>query len=289
MANNYSLDEEFYDDGGNLRVDFVWGNVPPKPVTVGPNYPMDTRWGSVSPEWNNSANWHDGGYSMANSWEYVQKGHASVNEINEWMGNPVGDFDFPTYDGKKNYWFGYSDDNLFLGDYLDITQGNHEMYMGSWNNFPKHTPNVGWDGMYKYFSSRNQSAVGKHYSLHLENLRKIGVPEQYLKPMTFSGGAHEYDYEGGTPNWDGVIIWEYQAPETVLPGKHFNGSDWLASEVNNQVKYVSDIPISYSDKPIVNPADYIADVELGYPGIIDYMCVVVQTEDPNKDTFTWWD
>lgn len=323
MAYEYDVNPYFYDDRGNARVDFVWGNMPPKPNRVGGwQASGGNRWGLDTPWWN--YNWGEFWYPHITGYEYLEGGHAKLSEWNEFF-NGEGDYSSPNYDGKTSSYFGFDQDGLRPGDYLNPFLGDHVNYFvdynsespddinRGWNAFPQHEPNTGWQ--YGQNSLASYGTQGIDYRTYLDQLKNWGVPEQLLKPMTFSGGSGPYDYEGGTPNYDGVVIWRYMDPETVLPGKHWDGSDWLAKEVNGQTQYTTYYlpkfqigtltgpdPITGDPVPVASVSEWfektLAYVEthpedrasyLGWNMLSWFGVVVVQTEDPTKDTYSWWD
>ena len=236
-----------FDDAGNERIDFAWGNMP-----LQPNHDYDE---DIDLRLNIAAYPGDG---FAEAILYHQ------------------------------------DNGVRPSNMLDGV-GNHVIALRQWSNFP----NVAQDGVTgptltvdwwlpEVPATEFPDIVGLPVEDAIKQLREVGVAENFLQDALTT---NEDPYQGGPWNVNsGVIIWHYLAPDTVI-GQHWDGSDWLASEAEGLVEYAASYPAEqtaitsyYEGDGFVsssNPAD-----EIAFPDWLTFS--VIQTTDPNKNSWSWW-
>lgn len=215
-----------YDNNGNVRVDFAWGNMPPQP--------NDDRYGS------------------------------------QWLGDGESEYYFKGHDGL----YVYSQD-------LD-TAGWHEQLLKGRGNFPDFDPTVSqytvgdgewWNADYNGKPMfRIPNIIGKTKEEAFEDFRQCGVAEELLTDLLTDA---EDPYTAGA--WvEGIVLYRYMDPLEPI-GQHWDGSPWLAGESNGKVMYTSWWPDA------LVPVGPEGGDE---PGFLEF--VVLQTEDPTKDSWSWW-
>jgi len=242
-----------WDSGGNAQVDFVWGGMPPQP-----NW---ERSGVVNP-----------GNGEA---EYFLNGHATAVEWDN-LGYYPADFLHPSH-------------NLDASD----SQANALRW---WNAYPDYTPNVGNTLFVDFWVNGIPGAEfpnisGKTLAAALQDLRAIGVAENFLQDAKTDA---ENPYATG--NWltdSGVVFYRYYAPDDEI-GTHWDGSPWLASECEGKVFLTSTFPNCwigitsyYADGGDYFSSSDPAQAGLTLPWWLSF--VVIQTTDPTKNSYEWWD
>ena len=237
------------DDGGNSRIDFVWGNMP-----LQPNHNDDdsARWG-MSP--------------------------------------------YPG-DGYAEYWFTpeaalvrqAEDENI--SNQLQAID-SHVIGLRHWNDYPNNAENEGytltvdwWDVVPAY---QYPNIVGLPVAEAVKQLTECGVNPGLLVDAKFDAPTqYEYiGYDGETyynlvnaPGQDnpGVIFYRYYEPNDVI-GTHWDGRPWYAHESEGMV-----LDTDYYPSEKVPVGEY-------EPNYFSYWhsFVVVNTTDPTKDSYQWWD
>jgi hypothetical protein len=244
------------DDRGNPQIDFVWGNFP-----MQPNYDYDTetyiRQGQYYAPGNGEA-------------EYYYDGHATAAE---W--------------GDTAY---FPADYLKPSAYLD-GKDSHNIYLRQWNAFPTSNPDTGFNLTVNWWevtpAMEMPNLYGKTVEEAFASLRNCGVAENFLQDRLSDA---ENPYNSGTWLKDsGILIWRYLDPNYVI-GTHWDGSDWLASEVNGKITEMSSYPRemtaigSYNEDGVTTSDP--TDPTMYEPGWLTI--VAVQTTDPDKNSWNWW-
>lgn len=250
------------DSAGNARIDFVWGNMP-----LQPNYDYDEmrtyRWGqSIRPGDGES--------------EFYNDGHATAAE-----------YDFRPY---------YNADYLFPSLFLD-GEDNHPTALRKWSGYPNSDPGEGFELTVDWWEVTPAMQMPNLYSKTVEealaSLRNVGVAENFLGDFLTNATDPYALGEGIDSGWlkdSGIVIWKYLSPETVI-GTHWDGSDWLASEADGLVVEMQSWPGaytavgSYEDDGNTTTTDP-TDPNLRSPYWLNF--VVLQTTDPNKNSWSWW-
>lgn len=243
------------DDLGNQRIDFVWGNMPLKS-----NY-------DDSEEVNYRAPWEE--YPGDGEGEYFMKGH---------------------YDGT------------FPSIYLDA-KDSHVVALRNWKGFPDVITDgdSGFQRTVDWWES-NQPAyqfpniVGKTEAEAIKSLIECGVNPALLVPAEFDAPEElryiGYDPESGYFNIlnapgagnPAVIFYRYYEPGTVI-GTHWDGRPWLAEESEGVVAYTN----SWLGET-VPVGDSMTSEDPEVTGGLSWWhtFVVIQTTDPLKDSYIWW-
>jgi hypothetical protein len=244
------------DDRGNARVDFVYGNVP-----MQPNFDLD-----VQNEYR-EGRWIAPGDGEG---EYYVDGHATASE---W--------------GQPDY---FPLDHLKPSQYLDGSD-SHNIDLREWNGFPASNPNTGFNNEVNWWdvtpAMQMPNLYGKTVEDALASYRNLGVAENFLGDW-LTDATNPYD----SGNWlrnSGVVIWRYLAPDYQI-GTHWDGSPWLASEVDGKIAYVNENPGysvavgSYNSSDITTSDP--TDPTLYAPWWLS-ICAI-QTTDPTKNSWDWW-
>lgn len=251
------------DSGGNAQIDFVWGNLP-----MQPNYDFDEM---VT---------YRRGYSYRpgdGEGEYYTEGHATVSDWND-----------PSY---------FPADYLFPSQFLD-GKGNHPIALRKWSGYPGNDANQSFELTVDWWEVTPAMIYPNINGLTLESAlqtyRNLGIAENFLGDFLTNNSENPYNYgEGNDNGWlknSGVVIWKYLAPDTVI-GQHWDGSDWLASEADGLVIETQQwsgnwVPVgSYEDDGGTTTSDP-TNPYLRHPYWLDF--VVLQTTDPNKNSWNWW-
>lgn len=244
------------DDRGNPQIDFVWGNVP-----MQPNYDYDNelyiRQGQYYVPGNGEA-------------EYYLEGHATAAE--------------------------WGDTAYFPSDYLKPAQfldgkDSHNMSLRQWNAFPASNPDTGFNLTVNWWdvtpAMEMPNLYGKTVEEAFASLRNCGVAETFLQDR-LSDAENPYDY-GTWLKDSGILIWRYLEPDHVI-GTHWDGSDWLASEVDGKITEMNQRPRNVIAVGSYNDANETTsdptDPTLYEPSWLA-ICAV-QTTDPNKNSWNWW-
>jgi len=248
------------DDRGNPQIDFVYGNIP-----MQPNYATDAM-----AEFRRGEGYYPGNGES----EYYVDGHATVSD---W-----GD---PTY---------FPADYLKPSQYLD-GHDSHVIDLRQWNNFPQHDPNTGFQSTVNWWldgvpATQFPNLMGKKLEDAIKSLREVGVAENFLQD-TLTDATNPYDSGTWLPT-SGAVIWKYLAPDTVI-GTHWDGRDWLASEAEGLVvdanQYPGNVvPIGsywYDGTNYYNSSDPTQE-GLAFPYWLSF--AVLQTKDPLKNSWNWW-
>jgi hypothetical protein len=245
------------DSSGNAQIDFVWGNIP-----MQPNYSSNTM------------NTFRQGYSYApgdGEGEFYIDGHATVN-----------DWGTPSY---------FPADYLFPSQFLDA-QDSHVNALRLWNGFPDNNPNTGFNLTVNWWEEtpamEYPNILGKTVKDALADLRECGVAENFLSDA-LTDSENPYDY-GTWLKDSGIVLWRYLTPETQI-GTHWDGSPWYASEAeglviyaNNWVGYQTAVG-SYDVDTNVTTSDP-TNPNLAFPYWLTFCAI--QTTDPNKNSWNWW-
>lgn len=239
------------DDRGNPQIDFVWGSLP-----LQPNFLYDEeyeeRTGPV-------------GYPGDGEAEWVLKGYA----------DPLGQ-------SPANYLTGKS---------------NHSTALRGYQGYPAYDPNSGFQHTVDWWESNIPAFEFPNIpGLDIEDAKaqliECGVDPVSLVDLEFDTEDPELRYVGYSPETGyldpvaapgstnpGVIAWRYYEPNDVI-GQHWDGSPWLAKESENKVIYTA----SWIGEQV--PA-------VAFEGEGTYFTwwhsfVVIQTKDPFKNSYIWW-
>jgi hypothetical protein len=237
-----------YDDLGNERIDFAWGNFPLQPN-------------------------HD----------YDNDDDLRVN-IAEYPG-----------DGMAEYILHHDPNGYNPSNMLDAVD-SHVIALRKWSDYPDvaqdgvtgPTLTVNW-WLPNVPATEFPDIVGRPVEEALKQLREVGVAENFLQDALTDA---EDPYTQG--NWDkysGVVIWHYLDPDYQI-GTHWDGTPWLAKEADGIVEYAYSYPAEqtavtsyYQTGPTYfnssNPNDNIY-----FPYWLSFS--VIQTTDPNKNSWSWW-
>lgn len=237
-----------FDDNGNERIDFAWGNMP-----LQPNHDYDTD--------------DDTRLNIA-----LYPGDGMAESI------------------LKHDPSGYNPSNM-----LDAVD-SHVIALRQWSDYPA----VAQDGTTEYTltvdwwlptvpATEFPDIVGLPVEDAIKQLREVGVAENFLQDTLTTA---EDPYTGGTwDNTSGVIIWHYLDPEYQI-GTHWDGTPWLAKEAEGIVEYAYSYPAEqtaitsyYQDGPdYFNSSDPADNIE--FPYWLTFS--VIQTTDPTKNSWSWW-
>jgi len=250
------------DDRGNPQIDFVWGNVPMQP---------DYAWDAM-------ATFRRGSYTRPGDGEaeYYNEGHATVEE---W-----GDPSYYDAIGKKP--------SLFLDG-----AGNHPVALRKWDNFYGDPATDGYELTVNWWEVTPAMVMpnifGKTVEQALATYRNLGVAKNFLGDF-LTNATNPYDQGTGTDSgWlknSGVVIWRYLAPNTQI-GTHWDGRPWLAKEAEGLVTEVNEWPGyqtpigSYDDDTNLTTSDP-TNPNLRAPFWLTFN--VIQTTDPLKNSWNWW-
>jgi hypothetical protein len=238
------------DDLGNERIDFAWGNMPLQPN-------------------------HD----------YDEDLDLRLN-IALYPG-----------DGMAEYILLHQDNGVTPSNMLDGV-GNHVIALRQWSNFPDvaqdgvtgPTLTVDW-WLPEVPATEFPDIVGATVEDAIKQLREVGVAENFLTDALTDNSENPYIGGETILPTSGVIIWHYMDPEEQI-GTHWDGTPWLAKEANGLVEYAYSYPAEqtaitsyYQDGPDYfsssNPAD-----DIYWPWWLSFS--VIQTTDPNKNSWSWW-
>lgn len=159
---------------------------------------------------------------------------------------------------------------------------SHSIAATEWNQYPANSPdgltgNTLTDGSNPAFywpalgfCNTNAGPVGDVRNV-IDYFAEIGVPREYFKDFTFSGGETPWD-PNGEPNYDGAI-WYLYIPADTYWGTDGSGSPIYGSQVEGQVAWGN------------WNADDVVAIDSGDP--LDYSIVVI-TNDIRKDNAWWW-
>jgi hypothetical protein len=237
-----------FDSLGNEQIDFAWGNMP-----LQPNHDYD-----------------------------------SDTDLRYYIAEYPGD-------GMAEYIL-HHDSYGYTPSIVLEAKDSHVIALRQWSGYPE----VANDGTTEYgltvdWWNNNQPAtefpniVGKTVEDAIKQLREVGVAENFLQDA-LTDATNPYNNGDWLRN-SGAIIWHYLPPETVI-GTHWDGSDWLASEAEGLVEYASSyvgeqtaITSYYQDGPdYFNSSD--PNEEIYFPYWLTFS--VIQTTDPNKNSWSWW-
>jgi hypothetical protein len=253
------------DSRGNPQIDFVWGNMP-----MQPNYDYDTettfRRGQFIRPGDGEAEFYVGGHATSAEW------------------------------GNADYFPG---NYMFPSEFLD-GQDSHNIALRYYNGFMDNEPNSGNLLTVNWWETtpamQFPNIVGKTVPEALASLRNAGVAENFLGDF-LTNATNPYEAgEGTDAGWlpdSGIVIWRYLDPDYVI-GNHWDGSPWLASEAEGLVIYTDSYPANYTAV-----GSYYDDGEGNYPTTSDpnqagirapywLTFCAIQTTDPNKNSWNWW-
>ena len=236
------------DDLGNDRVDFVWGNVP------------------------------------------LQRNYS--NEDERWLRLPFI-ANYPG-DGEAEYYLkGHSNITVQSG-YLDAGD-SHVVALRQWNGYPYDNPNSGFNLTVDWWAPgipafQFPNLIGKNVDDAVKDLIECGVNPATLVGIEFDA-PDAFKYSGYDPETNtyydpinapgadnpGVVIYRYYEPGTVI-GSHWDGRPWLAEDSENAVLMM---------EQWVGDATAVDDFA---PGDFSWWhsFVVIQTKDPLKNSYLWW-
>lgn len=218
----------------------------------------------------------------------LQRNYSNEDEVNF---RSSGLANYPG-DGEAEYFLKGHSNTLVPSAYLDAGD-SHNIALRQWNGFPYNEPNAGnlltvdWWETVPAFQFPN--IIGKTVDEAVKDLKNCGVDPATLVPIEFDA-PEEFRYTGwqdgvgfydpiNAPGADnpGVIAYRYYEPGTVI-GTHWDGTPWLAEESENQVLYTN----SWIGEPVAVPP-YL-------PGSFSWWhsFVVIQTKDPLKNSYIWW-
>lgn len=236
------------DNLGNDRVDFIWGNMP-----LQRNY-------SNEDEINFRASWNLN-YPGDGEAEYYMKGHSNDTSPSQFL------------DGGDSHNIALRKWNNF--PYGDTIEPGYALYVDWWEVTPAFQyPNI----------------IGKTLDEAVKDLKECGVDPATLVPIEFDA-PDEFKYSGYNPDEDifydpinapgadspGVVIYRYYEPYDVI-GTHWDGRPWFAQDSENCVMSTS----SWIGQEVA--------VGIPDPGYFPdwHAFVVIQTKDPLKDSYQWW-
>lgn len=272
------------DSSGNLKVDFVWGNFPLQPnderanaenplLGIGDSHKIAAvKWNSY-PEVATSKNY------MITDFEYIE---GVTYECTSQNTLKAGDLVIITGIPYLNQlWQEYAT----TVTYADATKFQFEAEIGSFSKFTGLTgrvdvldPTTGHaleDGPRLFTWPELWPCNGGVFSKVEDVIAEFvsyGVPANYFKDFTFSGGENEWDSVEGQPNWDGAILYSY-IPANVSIGTNGSGAPLYGSDMDGKV-----IGGNHS-------FGYQQEVDSGHPE--DYMLIVF-SNDPRKNNAGWW-
>lgn len=169
---------------------------------------------------------------------------------------------------------------------------SHVIGLRHWASYPEYLENTGatltvdwWtEGQPAY---QYPNIIGLSLEEAKRQLIECGVDPLLLVDTQFD---NENPYEGivdgnpidpvNAPGADnpGVIIWKYLAPDTQI-GTHWDGRPWYAAESNGKVLTSTRYPGHWTAIDQFAPNDFSWW----------HSFVILQTTDPNKNSFNWWD
>ena len=228
-----------FDDAGNERIDFAWGNMPLQPN-------------------------HD----------YDEDQDLRLN-IAAYPG-----------DGFAEAILYHQDNGVRPSNMLDGV-GNHVIALRQWSNFP----NVAQDGVTGPTLTVNwwtegipasefPDIVGSTLDSALKQLKEVGVPDEFLVDLLSDDSENPY-LQGENVVQPGLIVWHYIDPEEPI-GTHWDGTPWLAKEADGLVEYAFTYP---AEQFAVIPFDNDGQ---DMPQMWWAAFSVIQTTDPNKNSWDWW-
>lgn len=228
------------DDLGNQRVAFEWGNIPMQPndvrnmsynygKLVGPVLPTGDSHNIEGTKWNNYPDdaWKSINY-MVTAAEYLGSDvyeYTAENELE--VGMSVKTTGCPGFDGIATVV--YADKNKFrtlnelpgttkktgLRGRVDVMPTEPGLFHGKTRVVGEGAAAFTWPSVGICFN--NPKAPGDTWKDLIEYLRDCGVDPTILKEATFTGGANQYDWQGGDydDNNPGIIFWTYVDPNYI--------------------------------------------------------------------------
>jgi hypothetical protein len=176
---------------------------------------------------------------------------------------------------------GYAPSNMLDG------VGNHAIALRQWSGYPAvaqdgvtgPTLTVNWwtEGQP---ASEFPDIVGSTLESAVKQLKEVGVPNEFLVDLLSDNSENPY-LQGENVTQPGLIVWHYIEPETVI-GTHWDGTPWLAKEAEGLVEYAYSYPAEqFSIIPFDNDGQDM-------PAMWWAAFSVIQTTDPNKNSWEWW-
>lgn len=237
-----------FDDAGNQRIDFVWGNMPLQPNYVGGE--EGDRSGIFAYPGDGFAEAFLKGLVVGNGVvpsTYLDAKDNHVTALRQYK-------DFPAYDPESDFtltvdWWA---PNIPAFQYPNIAGVDVE-------DAKKQLIECGVDPL---------TLVDLEFDTEDPELRYVGYSEEegYLNTVNAPGADNP-----------GIIVYRYFEPGTVI-GQHADGSDWLAEESENKVLYTT----SYIGEPVAVPP-FVPESFSWW-----HSFVVLQTKDPFKNSYLWW-
>ena len=160
------------------------------------------------------------------------------------------------------------------------SKGIHEINGVSWDGFPTSADAGGHelvDGDPLYIVPSYTFCWSSPYAKdamvwdYLEYLRAAGVSPELLVEAAFTGGTDKYDYQGGTYD-SGIVFWSYIPKDVIIYIDYATGTVLKGSDFDGMITAMYSNPGNEAD---VNGAWYVHSV-------------VAFTNDPNKNTASWW-
>jgi len=194
-------------------------------------------------------------------------------------------------DGEAEYYFKGHDGGVVPSLVLE-GKDNHVISMRAWNDFPHHigdgetgyTLKVDWWELTDAMEFPN--LPGNTVEDALQQLREMGVAENFLSDALTDA---ENPYDAGTVQLNsGVVIWHYLPPMTQI-GTHWDGSPWYAYESEGIVEYCNSYPADLTALGSYDEgSNTTSDPELitDWPYWLSFS--VIQTTDPDKNSWSWW-
>ena len=242
---------DFFDDGGNVQIDFIWGNVPMQP----------------------NHEYHNDVDIRANLAEYPG-------------------------DGFAEFILHHSPDGYSVSNQLEA-KDSHVVALRHWNGFPEVNPDSGYNLTVNWWdvtpAAEFPNIVGKTLEDALKQYREIGVAENFLGDFLTNATNPYASGEGPDNGWlpnSGVVIWHYYEPDDVI-GTHWDGSPWYAREAEGLVEYANGYPGEETaiGSYFFDGTNYITTSDPNQEGLAAPWWLtfsVIQTTDPNKNSWSWW-
>lgn len=196
-------------------------------------------------------------------------------------------------DGEAEY-FQNPDAQYARGGYTNSNQlqaiDSHVIAMRHWQNYPQFTPGAGntltvdwWEEGQPAYQYPN--IVGLPVEDAVKQLKECGVNPAILVDLKFD---NENPYNGmpfgevpllNAPGADnpGVIVWRYMDPTNQI-GTHWDGRPWYAAESDGKVLTTNYYPSNW-----VAVGEYETNYFQWW-----HSFVVLQTTDPNKNSYEWY-
>lgn len=205
----------------------------------------------------------------------LQRNYSNQDEVNFRTNNLLN---YPG-DGEAEYYLKGHSNETVQSSFLDAGD-SHTIALRQRFAYPQFDPNVenaltvNWwvDDLPAY---QYPNIIGKKVEDAVKDLIECGVNPAVLVPLELDGSSPINAPGADNP---GVIIYRYYEPGTQI-GNHWDGSPWYAEESENCViatgSWIGEEVAVDEFEP-----DYFSNW---------HSFVVLQTKDPELNTWTWWD